>query len=173
MRLLLPMLMLVASPAAISQNPPNEAPDAYITIGTPDGLLRMPVEEGLDESGQIERKVIVPPQVLQNETLIDSLRKQGLTPTLGQNPRPICNVDYSDIDAERKASETRLRVIKDKVIPLQHQYEQELYYWDRREKRFEEKCGVRKPSEWDQRRIDMTKKACKAIEVECKPVKHW
>jgi hypothetical protein len=170
MRVLLPVLAFLVAPAALSQTPPDKAPGPKIAIEAPDGNAFLPGYETLDENGQIEKRVVVPPEVLQNQKLLESLRNQGFTPVPGPPP---CIADYSDIHAEQRASDARLRTMKGTVIPLQHQYEQELYYRDRMEKRTVEKCGALKRSEWDQRRGDMTKKACEAIEVECKPVKHW
>jgi hypothetical protein len=114
----------------------------------------------------------------------EELEKQDF----GSLPQACC-VDNSDIAAEQKASDEHLRQMKrrEEVIPLQHQYEQELYYEDRRAKRYEETCGKQpartvdpdvdpnvqwkfsKPTDM----IEMAKKACKAIGVDCKPVKHW
>jgi hypothetical protein len=174
MRLLLLVLILVAAPAAVSQTPPKNGADLEIILENLEGLTE-PYNgyEAVNENGQVEKRIVVPPEVFRNERQMESLRKQGLTPVLGPRPVPDCSADYSDIDAEQKESDSRLRAMRDRVIPLQHQYEQELYYRDRREKRYEEKCGKQKRADWDQRNLDMTKQACKAIEVACKPVKHW
>jgi len=106
----------------------------------------------------------------------------------GSLPQACC-ADSSDIVAEKKASDEHLKQMqrRGEVIPLQHQYEQELYYDDRFAKRREEACGkqpartagpnVDPDIEWKFSKptdmIEMAKKACKAIGVDCKPVKHW
>jgi hypothetical protein len=119
----------------------------------------------------------------------EELEKQDF----GSLPQGCC-VDSSDIAAEKKASDEHLRQMqrRGEVIPLQHQYEQELYYEDRTARQYEEACGkppartvdpnadpnvewkFSKPTDWKPTDMtEMAKKACKAIGVVCKPVKHW
>ena len=186
MRWLLGLLAFAAAPAVVSQTPPRDQGDLEIVLETPEGLFKPFVYEMRNDKGEIEKRVYVPPEILKNEKAMDSLRKQGLTPVPGSVVGgPSCEVDYSDIAAEQKASDARLRQMRrrEEVIPLQHQYEQELYYKDRYAKRREEQCGkspAPKPGGVKKRLLpesvdldEMTRKACQAIDVVCKPVKHW
>jgi len=120
---------------------------------------------------------------------LDPKKREELEKQDFGSPPQGCCVDSSDIAEEKKASDEHLRQMqrRGEVIPLQHQYEQELYYDDRFAKRREEQCGkppartvdpdVDPNVEWKFSQptdmIEMAKKACKAIGVDCKPVKHW
>jgi hypothetical protein len=87
---------------------------------------------------------------------------------------PPCDVDYSEVDAEKKASDERKHQMerRGEVISLQHQYEQEMYYEERRNRVFEQTCGKRS-SDSGSRPTDMRQKACVIVAKDCKARKHW
>ncbi len=170
MRACILIFVLLLSPAAMSQTPePDNKGDGKELV------LKMPDDRQLFLKAPDDGRVLVPvpPGGSIDEGVLKELQGAGLTPV----PWYACDVDYTDIDAEEKVSDERFRALRGKVIPLQHQYEQELYYQDRRAKRFEKTCG--KQSERQAKysntpkRDDMTVKACEVIGVVCKPVKHW
>lgn len=142
---------LLLSPAAVSQTPPSS--DCEKAVYAP-----MPYVQALDEKSR------------------EQMKRQLEALSADAGPPTHCQPNYCDIDAEKRASDDYFRrKLKGQVVPLQHQYEQELYYRDRRGKRYEETCG--KLPKWDTAGgvdpTEMTMKACKAIGVVCKPVKHW
>lgn len=159
MRVWILVSALLLSPAAMSQTPPPA---------------------GQKEKGQVlvDRRVFLdangkPVEGEARERILQQLR--ALDPS-NVNPPTVCEADYSDITAEKTASDEHFRAMRGKVVPLQHQYEQELYYRDRRAKRYEETCGrppKRKGVTGMPDPNEMTMQACKAIGVVCKPMKHW
>ena len=144
--------VVLLSPAALSQTPP---------------------------SGDCEKPAYAPAPYVQptDEKSRELLKKQLEFLSAGADRLPDCQVNYCDIDAEQRASnEYFRRKLKGQVIPLQHQYEQEFYYRDRRARRHEETCGKLPKRENITGKPDpteMTMQACEAIGVVCKPVKHW
>ncbi|MDP3738426.1 MAG: hypothetical protein Q8R02_13615 [Hyphomonadaceae bacterium] len=146
------MLFLAVAPNALSQTPPateqKQPPQTEWMIRDESGVLRS-----------------------YNKAQIEELKKQGAIFPLELG----CPVDYSDIDAEKAASKEHRRKMKDEIIPLKHQYEQELYYRQRAQKRLQETCGAANtvnPSGYVSFE-EITRKACDVIGEVCMPVKHW
>ena len=106
--------------------------------------------------------------------VLEQMRKGKRVWQLRRDAVPSCDPDYSEVVAEQRASDERLRQMarRGDVIPLQHQYEQEMYYEDRRKQVYEKSCGrpLRNPASC---KADMRQKACEVLGVICKPVKHW
>jgi hypothetical protein len=183
-RIVLPILLVFLTPVAAAQ------------VGEAVEGGRLCVDEGrLDEGrlcfdkaytlenpdGSTKKVLPIPEGAVLSKKTLDDLAKQGITPVVVP---PGCRADYSDIDAEQKDSDARRRAMRDTVIPLKHQYEQELYYKDRRAKRHQETCGKEPPPSLGKALspafnadkpdlVDMTRKACEVIGEICKPVKHW
>jgi hypothetical protein len=106
--------------------------------------------------------------------VLEQMRRGKRVWPLRADPAPSCDPDYSEVVAEKRISDERLRQMERRgdVIPLQHQYEQEMYYEDRRKQVYEKACGKpsRNPSTC---KTDMKQKACEVLGVVCKPAKHW
>jgi len=119
------------------------------------------------------RQVEIPPgsALFLTEKELEEFKETGIPP----NRQPSCPVDYSEIEAEKQVSDEHLRQMKRKleVIPLKDQYEQELYYQDRRAKLYEKTCGNGAKYTIRPEPTGMTWKACEIIAADCKPVKHW
>jgi len=172
MRIALPILLIFLAPTGAAQEGQSVCED-------PSSILRPYIQE--EQDGSIKKILPVPEGVILGNKALQELAKQGIIVTRV----PGCRADYSDIEAEERESDARRRAMRDTVIPLKDQYEQELYYKDRRAKRYEEMCGkttiaIDSSEAIDLKfqplipeRVDMTRKACKAIGVVCKPVKHW
>jgi len=176
MRLSPLILVLLLAPAAAAQTPqpvPEQtwrlAPYQSVPIppGSEKSLSTLPPDARLlIEVDSIVR--IVRPAELQE------LLREGKQVRPGPPP---CRVDYSKVDAEKKASDQHLREMKRRgeAVPVIHQFEQEMYYEDRRTKLYEKTCGKPATTAPLTRETppDMRKKACEALGAVCKPVKHW
>lgn len=169
---LIVLVLLAASAAA--QTPQPEAKATVPPYAVPGDLLTLEEVQKLppDEVLTVVADNIV--RTMKVADILKLLREGELVRSLRTIPTRAspCKVDYSEINAEKKASDDRLRQMqrRGEVIPVLHQYEQEMYYEDRRDRLYEKTCG--RPRE-DEFTNDMRRKACGALGAVCKPRKHW
>jgi hypothetical protein len=171
------VLFALLSGAAAGQTPPAVEWEKPVELfAVPGGPLVVEDAQKLPPSGKLNVMVEGGPAgSMSVSDVLDHIRQGRRVWLLNfKSTTPTCDVDYSEIDAEKKASDERKRQMdrRGDIIPLHHQYEQEMYYEDRRNRIYEKTCG--KPTRnYNADRPDMRKRACDVLGVVCKPVKHW
>lgn len=168
---------LLSGGAAAAQTPPAIQWERRAEIfATPGDLLVLEEVQKLPPSSEL--KVVVeggPAGSMLVSEVLEHMRQGKRVRMLDfKSPSPPCEVDYSEVDAEKKASDERKRLMdrRGELVPLQHQYEQEMYFEERRTQVFERACGKRS-SDPVSRPIDMRQKACAIVAKDCKARKHW
>lgn len=171
------VLSTLLSGVAAAQTPPVvewEKPAELFAF--PGQLLVLEEVQKLPPSGKLDVMVEGGPTgSMSAADVLDQMRQGKRVWSLGfKSSSPPCDVDFSEVDAEKKTSDEHKRQMerRGEVIPLQHQYEQEMYYEARRNQIFEQTCGKRS-SDPGSRPIDMRQKACAIVAKDCKPRKHW
>lgn len=177
MRFGLIVLVVLLAEAAAAQTPQPETNLMTPSYAVPGGLLALEDVQKLPPDGALavvvdnvgrSMKVADILKLLQEGKLVRSLRTVPTQP-------PSCTVDYAEITAEKKASDDRLRQMQRRgdIIPVLHQYEQEMYYEDRRNRLYVKTCGKPRGEEYRSLQTGMNQRACAALGVVCKPRKHW
>jgi hypothetical protein len=177
---------LVLAPVALAQAPPQpgQAIGPSAVFALPDGPLTLEQVQRLPPDARL--MVVTPDGVAgprNAEDVLKLLREGKEVRSLRSTQRVGCEPpEYAEIRAEQTASNEKLLKMqrRGEIIPLQHQYEQELYYRERFAMVREAKCGKTPTPDpevgaWVPQppMPDMTLKACRAIAPDCQPRKHW
>lgn len=89
-------------------------------------------------------------------------------------PDPPCEQAEAEIGAEKRKSDDHLHEMEKRgeIVTVLQQYEQEMYYEDRKAKLYRKFCQKPAPPV-EGPTISMRTKICAASPAGCKPVKHW